>query len=274
MGPAGDLRGKGRAAVLSGWLAVAAGTGEQAKEVEADLVPDDAGERAAAPGDPTAGAALTCWGGLVLCQDPSQCVDGAGVVTGSLQFGECVPHRADELTSGGVVGQPGRGPGRQVQRRAHPGRRRGRGRRVGGDCCRHQHPPSGQACWVRIRCASSVTSSSLAALSPRSALARKYSCSALAAASALITGSWTGGLITTWPRQVGRAADPAGVARSPRSPVRSHSRCFHAWSLPTSLRCGGRRPQGGLEVVARPRPPSVLGWWSAGTRTLRRSTRG
>ncbi|MGH3902443.1 MAG: hypothetical protein ACRDTA_30145 [Pseudonocardiaceae bacterium] len=99
-GPAGELTGEGRAAALSGWLAVAAGAGEQAEQVEADLVPDDAGEWAAAPGDPAAGAASACWGGLVLCQDPPQRVDDTGVVTGSFQFGEIGPGRGAGVATG------------------------------------------------------------------------------------------------------------------------------------------------------------------------------
>jgi hypothetical protein len=50
-------------------------------------------------------------------QDSPQCVDGAGVLTGSLQLGKLVPHRTNELTSVGVLGQPVKSPGRQVQRR-------------------------------------------------------------------------------------------------------------------------------------------------------------
>ena len=80
------------AVALSGWVTVAAGASDQAKKITADLVPDDAGEGAAAPGVPAAGAASTRWGGLVLDQDPSQRGDGAGVLTGSFQVAECVPH--------------------------------------------------------------------------------------------------------------------------------------------------------------------------------------
>jgi hypothetical protein len=87
-------------AVLSGWLAVAVGAGEQAQQVEADLVPHGAGEGWAAPGDPAAGAAAARCGGLVLGQDPSQCVDGAGVVTGSLQLGEIGPGRGAGVATG------------------------------------------------------------------------------------------------------------------------------------------------------------------------------
>jgi len=52
---AADVRSRGVA--LVGWLAVAAGAGEQTKQVTVDLVPDDAGKPAAAPPDPGAGAA-------------------------------------------------------------------------------------------------------------------------------------------------------------------------------------------------------------------------
>ena len=42
---------------MVGWLAVAACAGERTKQVTVDLVPDDAGKRAAVPPDPGAGAA-------------------------------------------------------------------------------------------------------------------------------------------------------------------------------------------------------------------------
>ncbi len=57
-----------------------------------------------------------------------------------------VPHRANELTSVGVVGQPGHGPGRQVQCRVRRGHGRGGSRRVVpvlGRRCRGHQPPSG-----------------------------------------------------------------------------------------------------------------------------------
>jgi hypothetical protein len=43
---------------MSGWL-LAAGTGEQAKQVTANLVPHDAGKPAATPHYPAAGTAST-----------------------------------------------------------------------------------------------------------------------------------------------------------------------------------------------------------------------
>ncbi len=51
-------------------------------------------------------------------QHGSQCGDGVGVVTGPLQLGELVPHRADHRTSGGVgvPSQPRHGPVRQLVR--------------------------------------------------------------------------------------------------------------------------------------------------------------
>jgi hypothetical protein len=101
-GPARNLVGKGRAAALSGCLAVA--TGEQAEQVTADLVPHDAGKRAATPRHPAAGAASTRRGGLMLGQNPPQRIDGTGVLTGSLQLGELVPHRANQPTGLWVVG--------------------------------------------------------------------------------------------------------------------------------------------------------------------------
>ncbi|MGH3974551.1 MAG: hypothetical protein ACRDS9_14665, partial [Pseudonocardiaceae bacterium] len=79
---AGDLVRRDRAAVLSGWLEVAASAGEQAEQVEADLVPHESGEWSAAACHPGAGAAPAPWGGLVADQNPPQRVDGAGVVTG------------------------------------------------------------------------------------------------------------------------------------------------------------------------------------------------
>jgi hypothetical protein len=43
---------------MPGWL-LAAGTGEQAKQVTANLMPDDAGKRATTPRHPAAGTAST-----------------------------------------------------------------------------------------------------------------------------------------------------------------------------------------------------------------------
>ena len=68
----------------------------------ADLVPHDAGETAAAPGDAAAGtASARASGGLVVHQDKLQRGDDPGVLTGPFQLGQRVPHRADDLRSWG-----------------------------------------------------------------------------------------------------------------------------------------------------------------------------
>ena len=85
--------------------------GEQTKQFAANLVPHDAGKTAAAPSQAAAGAASTRGGGLVVCKDAPQRGDGPGVVTGLLQRGERVPHRTDQFSGLGVVGQPGHSPG-------------------------------------------------------------------------------------------------------------------------------------------------------------------
>jgi len=67
-----------------------------------------------------------------------------------------------------------------------------------------QHPSLREACRARVRRSISATRSSLAALSLRSALARKYSYSAQAAASALINGGSGTGEFTRCPWGRGR----------------------------------------------------------------------
>lgn len=54
-------------------------------------------------------------------QDPPQCVDGAGVLTGSLQLRELVPHRANKLASLRVVGQPVKSPVDRCSAASTPG---------------------------------------------------------------------------------------------------------------------------------------------------------
>jgi hypothetical protein len=92
----------------------AAAIGELTKQFAANLVPHSAGKTATAPFPAAAGAASTRGGRLVVCQDTPQRGNVPGMLTGSLQLGERVPYRTDQLSGLGVVGQPGHSPGRQI----------------------------------------------------------------------------------------------------------------------------------------------------------------
>jgi hypothetical protein len=98
-----------------GRLAMAVTVGEHAEQLEAGLVPHDAGKGSAAPQvapRPAAtGATSARSGGLVGGQNGSQSGDGVGVVTGLFQLCELVPYRADRCMGEGVgvPGQPGHG---------------------------------------------------------------------------------------------------------------------------------------------------------------------
>jgi hypothetical protein len=105
--------GNGRGLWCCAQFAVAAGAGEQSLQPEVDGEPDTAGKAAAAPeaSPSVAAAGATTAGtsrGLMVAQEEPQSGNGVGVMTGPPQFGELVPHRTDQPTGVGSVGQPAR----------------------------------------------------------------------------------------------------------------------------------------------------------------------